>query len=239
MFQTNPALSRGLTVSTVGPVTITGVVHRTAVLLLLTAISFMATWRGVETGMLPGYAPLAGALLGMAIGLYIAFKQSTNPYLISLYALSEGVILGYISCLAEARYPGVASEAVLCTMACFLVVLGLYRFRVLRATPGLAKGVMGCMLAIGLIYLVDIVGGFFGHSLSFIHGSSPVSIGFSLVVVAVATVSFVFNFAQVEKAVSDGTDEGTGWYLAFGLLVSLVWLYIEILRLLMKLRDRK
>ncbi len=170
----------------------------------------------------------------------IIFTQSCNPWLIGTYAVGEGVLLGTVSRMAEYRYPGIAFETAASTFAVFLLVLGLYRVRVLRATPAFVKIVTGALIGVACLYLVDMIAGFFGHPLALVHGNGTGSILLSAGLVVLAAITFVLDFARAEWAVQEGASEEYSWQIAFGLLIGLVWLYMEILRLLMKLRsDRR
>jgi len=239
MFEVNPAIKRlSETRATTGGLTYNGVIHRTGVLVLATGIAFVLTWRGLQSGaMAPGLG-LGALVVGTLLGLLIIFTRATNPLLIGAYALAQGVMLGTVSYFANRRFPGIAIEAVAGTLGCFVVVLWLYSMRVLRATPVFTKVILGAMIGIAVIYLADIVGGFFGHPLDIVRGNSAMSIGLSAVIVLVAAVSFVIDFAAIEQAVAEGADERQGWHYAFALLLGLIWLYMEILRLLSKVRSR-
>jgi uncharacterized YccA/Bax inhibitor family protein len=239
MFQANPTIRRlendGVVTQ---PLTYNGVIHRTGVLLLITALTFALTWRGLETGQLTQNVAIGGMIAGIVLALIIIFARVTNPFVIAGYAAAEGVLLGAVSYFANLKYPGVALEATVATMGCFLVVLWLYSINVLRATPMFVKIISAALFGILAIYLVSMVAGFFGHSMTFLHDSSPLSIGISLVVVVVASLSFVIDFAAIDHAVARGVDARQGWHFAFCLLVGLVWLYLELLRLMTKLRSR-
>jgi uncharacterized YccA/Bax inhibitor family protein len=177
-------------------------------------------------------------ILGLILGLVISFTRITNPLVIGAYAICQGAALGTISYFANLRYPGIALQAVAGTFGCFFVVLWLYSLKVLRATPMFVKVITAALIGVALLYLVDLVAGMFGHGFDFIRGNSNVSIGLSALIVLLASLSFVIDFAAIDHAIEEGVDEKQGWRCAFALLVGLVWLYIEILRLLTKLRSR-
>jgi uncharacterized YccA/Bax inhibitor family protein len=239
MFEANPTIKRlGETGVVTTPLTYNGVTHRTGVLLLVTAVTFGLTWRGLQSGQLSPAIGLGGLLLGLVLALIIIFSRATNPLLIGAYAVTQGVSLGVISYFANARYPGIALQAVGGTLGCFLAVLWLYSIKVLRATPVFVKVISAALLGIMALYLVDLVAGLFGHPLDMVRGNSGLSIGITAVVIIVASLSFVIDFAAIDEAVAGGVDARQGWRFAFSLLVGLVWLYIEMLRLLSKLRSR-
>jgi uncharacterized YccA/Bax inhibitor family protein len=239
MFEVNPAIKRlSETRAVAGGLTYNGVINRTGALVLATGVSFVLTWRGLQSGAVSPSLGLIGMIVGLVLGLVIIFTRATNPLLIGAYALAQGTMLGTLSYFADLRFPGIALQAVAGTLGCFLVVLWLYSLRVLRATPLFTKVILGAMMGIVLVYGVDLVAGLFGHPLGIVRGNSGFSIGLSGVIVLVAALSFVTDFAAIEQAVAEGADERDGWLYAFGLLVGLIWLYVEILRLLSKLRSR-
>ena len=239
MFEANPVLTRTTKQVGSGTLTFDGVTHRTGFLLVLTTLAACLTWRGLDSGALSPMIVMAGGLVGLGLGLYVSFSGSCNPVPICLYAVAEGCALGGISNWANASYPGIALQAAGLTFACFTSILVLYSMRVVRYSPALGRFLMIAILGIGGLYLVDLVSGLFGHPLAFIRGNGNVSIAISGVIVLVASLSFIADFAAVEEAVKEGADERQGWRLGFGLLVGLVWLYIEMLRLLMKLAGRQ
>jgi uncharacterized YccA/Bax inhibitor family protein len=239
MFEVNPAikrLSESRAIS--GGLTYNGVINRTGVLVLATGVTFVLTWRGLQTGALSPSLGLAGSIVGLILGLVIIFTRATNPLLIGTYALAQGAALGTISYFVNQRFPGIALQAVAGTLGCFLVVLWLYSMRVLRATPLFAKVIIGALCGIALLYLANLVSSLFGHPLEIVTGNSMFSIGLSAVIVLVGSLSFVLDFAAIEQAVQEGADERDGWHYAFALLLGLIWLYIQILQLLSKLRSR-
>jgi uncharacterized YccA/Bax inhibitor family protein len=239
MFQVNPIVKRISDTRTMaGTLTYNGVINRTGALLLATGVAFVLTWRGLENGSVSPALGLGGLVIGLILGLIITFMRVTSPLLIVPYALAQGTMLGTISYFVNQRYPGIALQAVGGTLACFSVVLWLYSMRVLRATPMFVKIVVGAIIGIALLYLVNIVASLLGHPLGFLTDNSGLSIGLSAAIVIIAAISFVIDFAAIEAAIQDGADERAGWYFAFALLVGLIWLYMEILRLLTKIRSR-
>jgi uncharacterized YccA/Bax inhibitor family protein len=181
---------------------------------------------------------MVGSIVGLVLALIIIFARVTNPIMIGAYALTQGVALGTISVFANMRFPGIALQAVAGTLGCFSIVLWLYSMKVLRATPIFVKVITAALLGIMALYLVDLVAGLFGHPLDLVRGNSGGSIAISAFIVLIASLTFVIDFAAIEEAVGQGADSRQGWAFAFSLLVGLVWLYIEMLRLLSKLRGR-
>ena len=155
------------------------------------------------------------------------------------YAALEGLLLGGVSVGFEAQYPGLVSQAVFLTFGVLAVLLMAYRSGIIRATDNFKLGVVAATGGIGLVYLVGFVMSFFGASIPLIHGSGPIGIAFSLVVVGVAALNLVLDFDFIEQGAERGVPKYMEWYAAFGLLVTLVWLYLEMLRLLAKLQERR
>jgi uncharacterized YccA/Bax inhibitor family protein len=221
--------------------TLDGVVMRAGVLFPLLAVAGWFGWQSVqrtELGVtLPGW--LLFALLG-AVGVAIAtiFKPKFARITAPIYAVLEGLVLGAISALYNARYQGIVLQAVLLTGAVFAIMLGLYATRIVRVTDRLRRGIIAATLAIVVVYVISIVMNIFGANVPFIHESSPIGILFSLAVVGVASFNLLLDFDLIEKGVQSGAPKWMEWYAAFGLMLTLVWLYLELLRLLSKLRSR-
>ena len=167
------------------------------------------------------------------------FKKTWAPATAPIYAACEGLVLGSTSALFELRYPGIVLRSVALTFGVLLTLLIAYRSGAIRATPGFRRGVIAATGAIVLVYLSSFVLGLFGVNLGFLNSSSPLGIGISLVVVGIAALNLVLDFDFIEQGAKTGAPKYMEWYAAFGLIVTLVWLYLEILRLLSKLNDRR
>ncbi len=219
--------------------TLTGTVNKTAILLALTLISALWVWNKYYELQDPAaIMPLMwiGIIGGLVLALITTFAKKAAPYTAPGYALLEGLALGGISAFYETRYPGVVIQGVgltFGTLACLLVA---YRTGLIKATEKFRLGVVAATGAIALLYVVNMVMALFGHSMGFIHDGGTVGILFSLVVVTVAALNLVLDFAFIEQGIAAGSPKYMEWYGAFGLLVTLVWLYLEMLRLLSKLR---
>jgi uncharacterized YccA/Bax inhibitor family protein len=179
---------------------------------------------------------LVGALGGVVLALVISFKATLAPYLAVPYAALEGLALGGISALLERRYPGIAVQAVGLTFSVMAVMLVAYRAGVIRATARFRAIVIGATGAIALFYVLTMILGFFHVEVPVLNESSPLGIILSLVIVAVAALNLVLDFDLIESGVAQGAPRYMEWYASFALLVTLVWLYMEILRLLSKVR---
>jgi uncharacterized YccA/Bax inhibitor family protein len=222
--------------------TIQGTVDKTAI--LLAVLIFTAIWpwklffdsRNPEL-LLPWLG--IGAIGGFVIALMTIFKKTWAPVTAPIYAACEGLVLGSTSALFELRYPGIVLKSVALTFGVLLTLLIAYRSGAIRATPGFRRGVIAATGAIVLVYIGSAVLGLFGVNVGFIQSSSPLSIGISLVVVGVAALNLVLDFDLIEQGSKLGAPKYMEWYGAFALMVTLVWLYLEILRLLAKLNDRR
>ncbi|MDF1781457.1 MAG: Bax inhibitor-1/YccA family protein [Alcanivoracaceae bacterium] len=230
------------------PMTINGTVNKTALLLVLTMITGAITWGMVfrpefAVGGADAANPLAmpfmigGAIVGFILALIIIFKKTTAPMLAPLYAMAEGLFLGGISAFYEMQFPGIVIQAVTLTFGTLFTLLMAYRSGVIKATENFKLGVVAATGAIFIVYLLSFVLNMFNiGGLGFIHDSGPLGIGFSLVVVVIAALNLVLDFDFIETGAEAGAPKYMEWYGAFGLMVTLVWLYLEILRLLSKLR---
>jgi len=178
------------------------------------------------------------ALFGaLAIGIVTVFKPNIAPFTAPAYAALEGVVVGAISRIFEFEFEGIVLQAVGLTIGVFAVLLSLYASRLIKVTENFRLGVIAATGAIFLVYLVNIILSFFGAEVPFIHDTGPIGIIISLVIVTVAALNLVLDFDFIEQAVTDRAPRSMRWYAAFGLLVTIVWLYLELLRLLAKLRS--
>ncbi len=214
------------------PMTIQGTVNKTLLLLAITFLS--ASWVWGNPKMLGLVIP--AALIGFIIALITIFKKEWAHISAPAYALVEGVFLGGISSMFEAQYPGIVIRAVALTFGTLFCLLMAYRSGLIKPTENFKLGIVAATGAIALVYFVSIILSFFGIRLSMIFGGGPVGILFSLVVVTIAALNLVLDFDFIEKGAEVGAPRYLEWYAAFSLIVTLVWLYLEILRLLAKLQ---
>jgi uncharacterized YccA/Bax inhibitor family protein len=247
MRTANPALNdktfRGLgyAADASDMMTIQGTVNKTGILLLFLFLTAGWTWNSFfETGNPAAIAPLTmvGAFGGFIVAMVTVFKKTWAPITAPLYAALEGLFLGGISAVFEARFPGIVIQAVALTFGTLFSLLLAYKSGVIKPTENFKLGIVAATGGIGLIYFVTIILGFFGIQMPFIHDSGILGIGFSLFVVVIAALNLVLDFDFIENGAEAGIPKYMEWYAAFGLLVTLVWLYIEILRLLSKLYSR-
>lgn len=219
-----------------GVMTINGTINKTAILLCLCVTSAYYTWNtpGAQSWILPA------AIGGLIFALITIFKKTWAPFTSPIYALLEGVVLGAISVMYETQIPGIVFQAISLTFATMALMLFLFRYNIIRVTDKLRSGIFIATGAIMVVYLVSFVMGFFGASIPMIHGSGPIGIGFSLLVVGIAAFNLLLDFDFIHRASeSRQAPKYMEWVGAFGLMVTLVWLYLEILRLLGKLNSRR
>jgi uncharacterized YccA/Bax inhibitor family protein len=227
--------SRGTTM------TIQGTAVKTMILLAITAVTAGFAWNEMSSGselMIP--VMIGSAILGFIVAMVTIFKPTWAATTAPIYAAVEGVFLGALSSMIEARgYRGIALQAVSLTMGTLFVMLVLYSTRIIKVTQRLTTGIIAATGAVALLYFVTIILSFFHISVPFIHSAGPIGIAFSLFVVALAAFNLLLDFDYIEKSAAHGAPKSMEWYGAFGLIVTLVWLYLEILRLLQKLQDRR
>jgi uncharacterized YccA/Bax inhibitor family protein len=225
--------------------TLGGTVQKAFVLVLMLLVSaawswkqaFPSGWSAAQVPTIPGwYLPMIIGNLVLAIVLI--FKKSWAPLLAPLYAVTEGLTLGALSAIFEARYPGIVFQAVLSTVGVFVALLGAYQSRLIRATENFKLGVVAATGGIALVYLIDMGLNFFGMNVPYLHENGAIGIGVSVFVVVVAALNLVLDFDFIEKGAESGAPKYMEWYAAFGLLVTLVWLYLEILRLISKVSKK-
>ena len=230
--------------SSTGTMTVNGTVEKTFILLLITLAASIYTWRlffnvgGYENpmGAMGGWI-FGGAIGGFAVAMAITFMKKYSAILAPIYAILEGIFLGAISAVFEAMYSGIVINAVLGTFGTFLFMLFAYRTGLIKVTDKLRAVITTATGAIAITYLISWVLGMFGVNMPFLHGNGMLSIGISLFVIIIAAFNLLLDFDMIEKASAMGAPKYMEWFGAFGILVTLVWLYIEFLRLLSKLRD--
>lgn len=221
--------------------TINGTVNKVGILLLLVLVPAAYMWNQVMTAWEPSMAlgpALLGGIGGFVVALVTIFKKSWAPVTAPLYAMLQGLFLGGISATYNIKFAGLPMQAVALTFGTLAVLLVAYRTGLVKATENFKLGVVAATGGIALLYLVGIVMSFFGAQIPMIHESGLVGIGFSLFVVVIAALNLVLDFDFIERGSEMGAPKYMEWYAAFGLLVTLVWLYLEILRLLAKLQSR-
>ena len=244
MRTSNPALNEKAFKGQVAigdAMTLQGTVNKTGALLLCVVATAAWTW-GLSHSPAPEavYPWMIGGLVGgFVVALATIFKKNWSPFTAPIYALLEGLALGGISSIFEKKYPGIAIQAVGLTLGTLFVMLLAYKTGMIRATQGFKTGVIAATGGIAVFYLVEMVLSMFFHiNVPAINAGGPWGIAFSLFVVVIAALNLVLDFDMIETGVSGGAPKYMEWYGAFGLMVTLIWLYLEILRLLGKARRR-
>ena len=221
------------------PMTVNGTIQITAFLGLLLVASAAFCWSRftleyTDMGMM---LTAGGAIVGFILALVIAFTRV--KYLIPVYAACEGLFLGGISASFEASYPGIVSQAVAGTFAALFSMLILYRAKLIQCTDKFRSVIFIATCSIAVLYLINFIGHFFHYAVPVINSSSNFGIAFSIIVVIIAALNLIIDFDFIERGARNMLPKDMEWYGAFGLMVTIVWLYLEILRLLAKLQDRR
>ena len=219
--------------------TIGGTVNKTAMALAILFITATYVWGQGTAGTLPMGLVWGGFIGGFIVAMVTVFKHAWAPYTTPLYAAFEGAALGGISFLFEQQYPGIVSQAIFLTFGTLGALLVAYRSGIIKATENFKLGIAAATGGIFLVYLLSFIVGFFGVEVPLIHSSGTFGILFSLFVVVIAALNLVLDFDFIEEGAERGAPKYMEWYGAFGLLVTLIWLYLEILRLLAKLQSRR
>ncbi len=252
MKTSNPALGEntfrdisgsqyGGAVDATARMTLSGTVNKTGILLICAFATAAWTWsRFVQSRDMADVAPLllVGALGGFVCAMVTVFKKEWSPVTAPIYALLEGLVLGGLSAVFELRYPGIAIQAVGLTFGTLFVLLIAYGSGLIKVTQKFRLGVIAATGGIMVFYLLEMLLGFFGFQFTAINGGGMIGIGFSLLVVGIAALNLVLDFDFIERGVNYGAPKYMEWYGAFGIMVTLVWLYLEMLRLLSKIRSR-
>jgi len=225
-----------------GTMTVEGTVMKTGLMLLMVLLTAGFTWMkffqsGGNPAAVSGWMML-GLFGGFISALVTIFKAEWSGITAPVYALFEGLFLGGISSVFEAQYPGIVIQATTLTFGTLAAMLIAYQSGLIRATEKFKLGVLAATGGIALVYFTSIILSFFSVSVPFIHGAGAFGIGFSVFVCVIAALNFVIDFDFIERGASSGAPKYLEWYGAFALMVTLVWLYIEFLRLLSKLRQR-
>jgi len=231
--------------------TIQGTVNKCLILLALVMVSAFWVWGQVMPKMpVLSYQPgqtgnpaamgiaMTAGIIGFIVAMVTIFKKDWAAVTVPIYALCEGAFLGGISAIFEMSYPGIVAQAVLLTFGVMFCMLAIYRSGIIQVDQKFIMGISSAIGAIFLVYMVNIVLGFFGRGIPLMYSSSPFGIGFSLIICGVAAFSLLVDFHMIEQYSRMGLKKNMEWYGAFSLLVTLVWLYMEILRLLSKLSRR-
>jgi len=235
----NPVLSKKTfdnTISSDNKMTIEGTVNKTAISLFLLVGAGYLTFNTINLVLLIGCG-----IGGFILAIITVYKKEWAPITVPIYAVLEGGMLGGISYMYNSLYDGIVTNAILLTVGILVSLLIAYRSGYIKATENFKLGIFAATGGIAIVYLINFFMGFFGSGLGImsVNKASPISIGFSIVVVIIAALNLVLDFDFIEEGAEKGAPKYMEWYGAFGLLVTLIWLYLEILRLLAKLNSRK
>lgn len=219
--------------------TVRGTVNKFGLMFIMVLGAASLTWSMHYQGVNVMPWAMGGAIGGLITALIIIFKKSWAPYLALAYALFEGLFLGAISAVfSTAFYPGIVMQAVVLTFGTCAAMYALYYFRIIQATQTFKKVVIIATAGIAVFYLIAMVLRMFGVQMPYLHDNSAVGIGISVFIVAIAALNLILDFDRIEEGAAHGAPKYYEWYSAFGLMVTIVWLYLEILRLLSKLASR-
>lgn len=228
--------------------TVNGTINKTAIMLLIVILAATFTWRkffGAIDPANPGVLPsgimvwtMVGAIGGFITAIITSFSPRRAAMTAPIYAVFEGLFLGAISALFEAMYPGLVMRAVLLTFGVFVVMLLLFRSGTIRVTDKFRTIIIAATAGVALVYFVSFIASLFGANMGFMYGGGMIGIGFSLVVVAIAALNLILDFDMIVRGANARAPQFMEWYGAFGLMVTLIWLYLEILRLLSRFASR-
>jgi uncharacterized YccA/Bax inhibitor family protein len=244
----NPALSEKIFDRTIATphadsMTVRGTLNKFGILMILALATAGLAWKMAAAGVNVVPYMIGAAIGGLILGLVTSFKPQWGAYTSPIYALLEGFFLGAISSYFNFAFakiaPNIIMQAVGLTFGVVISMYALYHFRVIRATERFKSVVITATVGIAVFYLISMVLRLFGVTIPFIHEGSTIGIIFSLVVVAIAALNLILDFDMIEQGARQGAPKYMEWYGAFGLMVTIVWLYLEILKLLAKLADRR
>ena len=246
MRSSNPAMTgkifekAGTATSGSSVMTINGTINKIGLMLLMVIAAGAYTWNMVMEAD-PGRAgtlAMVGAIGGFIMALVTIFRPKSAAITAPIYAILEGLFLGAISAILNARYPGIAFQAVLLTIGTLFTMLFLYRSGYIRATPRFRRGVMMATGAVFFAYIISWIMSLLGMPIGFMHSAGPLGILINLVIIVIAALNLIMDFDFIEKGSQMGAPKYMEWYGAFGLIVTLIWLYIEFLRLLSRFAGR-
>lgn len=236
----NPAVYQraGLVDAPSQAMTVRGSVLKASILVVILATVAALTWTQAMSGVsnIASLLLVVGSIGGLVVALITTFKPKFSPITAPIYAVLEGLVLGAFSAFFETAYPGIVIQAIGLSISVLAIMLFLYGTSIIRATEKFKVGLIAATGAICLVYLVSMVMSLFGARIPYIHESGAIGIGFSVVVVIIAALNLILDFDFIEQGVRQNAPKYMEWYAGFSLLVTLVWMYLEILRLLAKIR---
>lgn len=218
--------------------TVSGTINKSFIMLLLLLATASLTWYMAFNGTNPMPFAIGGAIIGLILVVISSFKPQLSTYLAPAYALFEGLFIGGISAVFEAMYPGIVIQAVGATFVTFLVCFGLYKYQIVKVTEQFKSVVIAATLAVATYYLISWLLSMFTSFRAVHYDNSLMSVGISVVVIIIAALNLFLDFDLIEKGAQKRLPKYMEWFGAMGLMITLVWLYIEFLRLISKLSSR-
>ena len=223
-----------------GTMTKNGVIMKSFLLLTIVVIAAAFSWlKAISAPEIANIMIVIGLIGGLITGLIIPFKPHISPYLAPVYAIFEGLVLGVFSAFFEAQFPGIVYQAVLGTFAVFFTVLALYASRIIVVTNKVRGVILSATIAVFFVYLVAIILSLFHINVPYLYDANAIGIGISVVITVIAASNFLLDFDIIERGLAAYAPKYMEWYCSYGMLVTLVWVYIEILKLLAKLSRRR
>lgn len=219
--------------------TVQGTALKAFVLLVIMTTTACVAWTMIESGSMPYGVAIGSAIAAFVVGLITCFKPTIAMWTSPVYSALQGIFVGSISRAVEVRYPGVVVQAVALSGAVTFLMLFVYATGIIKVTGQLVTGIVAATGAIALLYLVNLIMRAFGADIPFIQSNGPFGIAFSVFVVGLAAFNLLLDFDFIDRGSKSGLSKQMEWYGAFGLMVTLVWLYLEVLRLLTKLNSRR
>jgi uncharacterized YccA/Bax inhibitor family protein len=240
----NPALTTSVfrnevSSSSSESMSIQGTVNKTSILLLIVILCASFTWNKFFAAQNVTPFLILGAIIGFVTAIITVFKKKLSHITAPIYAASQGLFLGGLSAMFEASYPGIVIQAIGLTFGTLFCLLGAYKSGMIRATENFKLGIVAATGGLMVFYFISFILSMFGVPMGLFHGNGLFAIGFSVVVVVIAALNLVMDFDFIEHGADIGAPKYMEWYAAFGLMVTLIWLYVEILRLLAKLQSRR
>ena len=236
--RTSPSVEDAVIIDYNDTMTVSGTMNKSLLMLILLVASAAFTWSLTFSGYNPIVLTIGGAVIGLILVLIASFKPQYSTFLAPGYAIFEGLFIGGVSAIFEAMYPGIVIQAVGATFVTFVVCLGLYKYKVVKVTEQFKSIVIAATLAIATYYILSWLLSLFINFQPVHHGNSMMSIGISVFVIVIAAMNLFLDFDQIEKGAEQKLPKYMEWFGAMGLMITLVWLYIEFLRLLSKLSSR-
>jgi uncharacterized YccA/Bax inhibitor family protein len=236
--RTSPSVEDAVIIDYNDTMTVSGTMNKSLLMLILLVASAAFTWSLTFSGYNPIVLTIGGAVVGLILVLIASFKPQYSTFLAPGYAIFEGLFIGGVSAIFQAMYPGIVIQAVGATFVTFVVCLGLYKYKVVKVTEQFKSIVIAATLAIATYYILSWLLSLFINFQPVHHGNSMMSIGISVFVIVIAAMNLFLDFDQIEKGAEQKLPKYMEWFGAMGLMITLVWLYIEFLRLLSKLSSR-